>query len=369
VGNFIKLLLAVILTFFVIFILILILIPPVDRKDEKSVTENFIETWLRNENGTIATYIKDDDAFDEDLVKGREALSETLGLWMVYALEKDDQRLFKDTFQLLQKYFLEEDGFVNWKLDESGESKVSTNALVDDLRIIDALFQANEKWPGESYEKTAILMSAYVNRFNINRGILTDFYERLDKYSSDTLTLSYIKPAAMEKMRIHNLLDEQTFEKTGTILKHAPLKNGFYPKSYDSEKQTYLFDKKINMVDQALVAYHQTQIGAVSAELLEFIKKEIEEHGVVYGRYDRQTKEPVVEYESPAVYGILIMYCLEIGEKSLASTIYERMILFRNTNLQDPYNGGYSVKKGNTHIFDNLIPLIAEQRYIRSFSD
>lgn len=56
--------------------------------DTEYVTEDFIYQWLRNDNGTLATYIKDSEQIDEDLVSGREALSETVGIWMMYAVEK-----------------------------------------------------------------------------------------------------------------------------------------------------------------------------------------------------------------------------------------------------------------------------------------
>lgn len=329
------------------------------------MTENFIQAWMKNDNGTLATYLRDGNAYDADLVKGREALAESLGLWMLYAIEKDDQRLFQESFQLLEELFLEKDGFVYWKLNESGESEVYTNALADDLRIIDALLVAKEKWGQDQYEKTAILMSQYVNEFSTNRSILTDFYERLEQYSSSSITLSYIDISVIEKMRKGQLLDEQLFERTKAVLKNAPLKKGFYPKSYHVIKQSYAYDAEVNMVDQALTAYHQARMGIVSSEFLDFIKKEILKQGVIYGRYHLKTRKPAVEYESPAVYGILIMYCLEIKEEDLAKTIYDRMVLFRNNDDDDPYYGGYSIsKEGNTHIFDNLVPLLAETKLI-----
>ena len=39
---------------------------------QPSATKQFIEKWLKNDNGTFATYMKDSDSEDEDLVKGRK---------------------------------------------------------------------------------------------------------------------------------------------------------------------------------------------------------------------------------------------------------------------------------------------------------
>ncbi len=40
------------------------------------------------------------------------------------------------------------------------------------------------------------------------------------------------------------------------ILKQAPRKKGFFPKSYDIEKKAYSFDQEINMIDQLYTALH-----------------------------------------------------------------------------------------------------------------
>ena len=74
-----------------------------------------------------------------------------------------------------------------------------------------------------------------------------------------------------------------------------------------------------------------------------------------------QTKEPTVDYESPAIYGFLILYALEIEENDLAQAIYSRVKEFQIVDQDSEYYGGYSITDGNTHIFDNLIPLLAEQ--------
>ncbi len=360
VRKVIKLLVMLI---FIIVIIVIILNLPEKKKPKKFPTESFIVRCLQNNNGTLATYIKDSNIVDEDLVKGREALSETLGLWMLYALEIEDKQLFDETYQNLQNYFLEKDGYISWKINASGKSYVYTNALVDDFRIIDALLQADKKWGNENYVETANLISRYVNKFSKNNNVLTDYYERRLNYSSNHVTLSYIDPLALKKLKKRNWIDSQIYDNTLAILQDAPLKNGFYPKSYHVRKQSYKFDRDVNMVDQVLMAYHQSKVGIVSAEFLNFVKAEIERHGIINGKYDIQTKEPTVEYESPAVYGFLIMYALEMDEVDFARKLYERMIAFKDNDYKSPYYGGYSISEvGDTHIFDNLVPLLAERK-------
>lgn len=330
----------------------------VSESDDR--TEDFIEKWLKNENGTIATYIQKNETEDEDLVQGREALAETVGLLMFYALEKDSQLLFNEYYDQLKDLFLEEDGFVHWKLNEDGVSEVSSNAFIDDLRIMDALVQANVKWEDEQFLKTAEQIGKYLNTNNVNNGIFTDFYERNDQYASDDIKLSYIDIKAMDRLVENNLLDATVAENTARILGSVPLKNGFYPLSYNVVTKEYTFDEQVNIVDQAILAYHLVQIGGRCEEFLEFIKSEMGERELVHGMYSLETKKPVVDYESPAIYGYLISYALLLEEEELAESIYSRLKEFQVSDWRSDYYGGYSITDGNTHIFDNIIPLLAE---------
>ena len=332
---------------------------PEEIQNEK--TEKFIYRLLKNDNGTIATYIKNNDAVDEDLVKGRESLAETLGLLMYYALGKDDQTLFNRFYKQLTDYFLENDGFINWKLNEDGASDVTANAFVDDIRILYALAMADEKWHVDQYMTTAVSISGYLNEHNSVDDIYTNFYDQEYDYASSNISLSYIDIQGMEYLVDRGLLDSDIVSKTSEILMKAPLKNGFYPLSYNIEENEYTFSENINIVDQIILAYHYAQVGNKSKEFLKFIKNEIDNRGIIHGMYDRNTQEPTVDYESPAIYGFLILYTLEVGEEELAHTIYTRLKEFQVVDTDSEYYGGYSITEGDTHVFDNLVPLLAEQ--------
>ncbi|QQK81439.1 transcriptional regulator [Salicibibacter cibi] len=296
------------------------------------------------------------------VVSGRETLSETLGLWMSYALDKNDQELFDKIHEQLHELFLENDGFVHWKLTEDGESEISTNALIDDLRIAEVLLDAYNRWDAEEYLETADLINEYLSSHNVNHGILTDYYDQEENDASSDITLSYIDIQAMNKIAEEEQLNGQVVEETMRVLTEAPLDNGFYPSSYNVVTETYTFDDEINIVDQAIIAYHYARVGQPSVAFLSFIQEEMDNRGLVRGIYDRETRDPIVQYESPAIYGFLILYLLEINEIELAKEIFERMKAFQVTEESNDYYGGYSIQNGDTHIFDNLLPLMAEQQ-------
>jgi len=328
------------------------------KKEQSFATEKFIAKWLTNDNGTLATYIKDGNLEDIDLVKGRESLSESLGLWMEYALEKEDQSLFNQSYTLLKRYFLESNGFVNWKVTEMGQSDVFANALVDDLRICSVLFQASEKWSKPEYEQTAIRISNYLWKFNVIENTLTDYYVKNEDYASEVITLSYIEPVSLVLMENRNLIDARIYQNMFKILKDAPMNGSFYPKAYDVKKKKYLYDTEINLIDQALVALYRAKSGYSTEMFFIFVKREFEQHSVLFGQYDRTTEKSIVTYESPALYGWLILYSLEVGDEEFAEKVFKRMIQFKSNRLR--YYGGYSIYQGDTHIFDNLVPILAE---------
>ena len=78
-----------------------------------------------------------------------------------------------------------------------GKKLVTTNALVDDLRIIEALCEAGELWKEEEYEETATTISQYLLEHNRNEELLVDYYDETYKLNSKMLTLSYINPSAL----------------------------------------------------------------------------------------------------------------------------------------------------------------------------
>ena len=81
-------------------------------------TENFILRHMVNDNGTLATYRLVDTKAGTGEAKGREALSESAGLWLQYTLDKDDQALFDEQVKVIQDNFIYKNHIVLWKLSE-----------------------------------------------------------------------------------------------------------------------------------------------------------------------------------------------------------------------------------------------------------
>lgn len=330
-------------------------------KARSSPTEQFILQHMMNANGTLATYLQEGTSDTPEIPAGREALSESLGLWMQYAILKEDQALFDRSLEVLNRWFITPESYIPWKLSEDGRTEVNTNALVDDLRIIDALYKAFDLWGGETYRDLANQLSNTATSYLLKDGIFVDYYDFLRKESSDVISLSYLDMSAMANMLRDERLPAAIYQKHKTLLMNMPNDGRFYPKRYNLAQAAYKYDNSINLIDQLLVALNCADIGRASDELLTFIKGEFAQRQQIVGRYVRATGQPDVSYESPAVYGLSILLSLRLGDVEFAKQLLARMLELRGQD--NAYPGGY-VFDQNTHLFDNIYPLIAEQQLL-----
>ncbi|GGK37118.1 hypothetical protein GCM10010965_32460 [Caldalkalibacillus thermarum] len=103
---------------------------------DQNSTVKLVEQYYTAENGLIRAYgIPDNETF----------LSESIGLYMQYLLLAGEKERFDRQYNLLLNHFLAEaDGevFIQWKIGDT----ISTNSLVDDLRIIQVLTEAGHQF-------------------------------------------------------------------------------------------------------------------------------------------------------------------------------------------------------------------------------
>ncbi|WP_235550710.1 glycosyl hydrolase family 8 [Paenibacillus sp. Soil787] len=326
-------------------------------KISTSATEKFIQQYMINPNGTFATYLMDDVSVNADTVAGREALSESMGLWMQYAVLKQDQSMFESSYRLLKSHFISPQNYIIWKLSPNGQVSVTTNALGDDFRIIDSLLNASILWNDDEYQELAKEISdTLVTSVQMN-GYFVDFHDFLRDESPSTLSLPYVDISALKKMNQKGIIDNSTYVKYSDLLLKMPDDGVFFPKVFDVNTKQYVFDESVNIIDQLIVGIHCAELGRKSEGLISFLKTEFEHQGKLMGRFTRANRKADVTYESPSIYGLAILLAIKSDDHDWAKKLYKRMISLRDQDKS--YIGGYVFDK-NTHIFDNLFPLLAE---------
>lgn len=331
----------------------------INRKENPDVTAIFMDEHMANDNGTTATYLKPAPSEHPDIVAGREALSESLGLWMQYAVLTEDQTRFDDNIRLLTTHFLDQnpESYIRWKLQPDGQAEVTTNALGDDLRILDALQKAHELWGQEEYLQLAKDIGASLKASSQTDGYLVDYHDFERNESAAVLSLVYVDISALREMRDNEILTASDYERYEDLLLRMPSSGVFFPKTFRIASGQYEYDTSINLIDQLIIGIHLAEMGHPPKELMLFLKEEFLKNHRLYGRYDRETRKPGTDYESPAVYGLAMILAIKTDDLPWAKQLYDRMIQFRGQDRA--YPGGY-VFDGNTHAFDNLFPLLAE---------
>jgi endo-1,4-beta-D-glucanase Y len=345
------------ITCIIVGISISVFLKDIKGEDPASTTQHFIEKYMTNPNGTLASFLIDDGTANPDFGAGREALSESLGIWMQYAVEKQNADLFKQSYDILRNKFLSPKGYVFWKLRADGQPMVNTNALGDDFRIIDALLKAYDLWKQEEYLSIAEGISTTLMTSVRTNGYFVDYHDFSINYSSNSLSLVYVDASAMQSMKQHKLMDQVTYEKHMDLLLNMPVDGVFYPKLVDVNTKQYAFDKDVNLIDQLIVAIHSAELGMKPDRLIQFLKTEMDQNHKLFGRYNRTSKVAAVDYESPAVYGLAVLLALKSNDSVWAEQLNTHMLSFRDKDLS--FKGGY-VFSQNAHMFDNLIPLLAE---------
>lgn len=322
--------------------------------NEMSATELFIQKYLLMENGMIRTNFS-------DRKDGKLALSESLGLWMDYLVAKGDMTQFDRAYKTMKEEFQLSNHLLSWKIEDGVGAK--TNALIDDLRVIEALFKMGELTNNRDYIDEAVEMAKAIKDHHISNGYFVDFYDVEHEEKNDFTTISYLKPNALFYMEKYKILEPNVVTNMLTLLKQLPIENGFYPETYFLKEDRFAFEEEVNLIDQIYIGLHREQANVDSSILFDWLKETFYKENQLFGRYDAKTKKPTVTYESVAVYSLTIIYSLEKGDQIFAKDVYDRMIELRVADKGDPYFGGYVADDNtDTHSFDNLLASIAERK-------
>ncbi|MGE7023828.1 transcriptional regulator [Solibacillus cecembensis] len=314
-------------------------------------TQQFIEKHLLT-NNLLQTDLTE---------RSKEYLSESIGLWMEFLVEQNDPIQFEKQVQVMEKYFLTKDNTVSWRILNGETSTV--NALIDDLRIMQALYNGTEQWE-ERYKKLADKMATAMIQLNVKDGFLVDYYDVATSSQADFVTMSYIIPKAYDMLYEKDFITKTQYTDNRDLVANAPLsKDGFFPQRYNVTTKSYEYEDEINLIDQYYIGYHRAQWGYEVRTLVALTKEAMASQGVLYGRINPTTKTPTVNYESAAVYALATLMMLELEEKELAQQLYERLLTLRNSDTESDYYGGYIVvDRLYTHFFDNVLALLAERK-------
>ncbi|WP_172674805.1 hypothetical protein [Cellulosilyticum ruminicola] len=187
----------------------------------------------------------------------------------------------------------------------------STNALIDDFCIVEALFLAAETFDNPLYRKQALDYANVLYQTNTTKAIVTS------GYISDSFPLYY---------------------------------NNYNYETYNKDS--------IHIVQGLKTLLQLAEIDALPSTSLQWLKQRIAE-GTLYGSYTI-TGEPLTDIQSAAAYALAARIAANVGDYPLYNQCIQRMEQYKITDKPSEMLGALgNAETGEAFSFDQLSALLA----------
>ncbi|TFE31685.1 glycosyl hydrolase family 8 [Cohnella luojiensis] len=320
-----------------------------------------------DDSGGIYTNLRNDVPKVSGTATGHQMLSESTGLMMLYALRNGDQMLFDQQFSFLNKHLITKTGLVRWMVDlEDDSHDVSSNASIDDLRIIWALREADRMWgqeKGRLYSKKAEKISVALQKHNVTGGILTDYFDWKSEQPADSVTSSYLDLKTIWDLAENDEDWKPVYESSLQILKEAALSNGLYKKTYKWKTGDWEPIESVHLVDTLYCAYHLAEVGKDVSPTIRLIETRMEAEGKLHGRLHPDGTS-AGDLESPAVYALAIRLLDIVNPKHpIIEKLKQRLQDMAVSDSNSMYQGAFvHLPDLEGYSFDQLQSLLVEKK-------
>lgn len=330
-----------------------------DGRDNVSLA--FIEGVMSDGSGGFYT----NTAVRGDSPSGKDVLSESQGLVMMAALERNDRELFDRTWNFTKNHLMKS-GIAAWYVNSAGVP-ADVNALLDDLRLWHALYRAGQQWPDGAYAADAAEMLAAMKELCLdekNRPV--DFTDLESKIRSDTISLQYLDLAALKAMAEADPDFEEVYQTAENILLDGKISESFplFYKNYNYTARSY-DSGNLNSAEALYTLWNLSRAGLLPEDSLNWLRDRVMK-GTLAARY-RINGEVVSGYNfhSTAVYGLAALIALASDDADLFEMALRRMDRQLILDADDVYFGAYSQPKAVVYSFDQLIPLLVNVSLMR----
>lgn len=319
---------------------------------------HWIEKNLINAQGGIVS------RFDLLGKPDETVLSESQGLMMNYAVGADDKDLFEKLFAYSVMH-MNDYGLCAWSNDSSSNNQ--TNALLDDLRILNAIINANEKWGG--YSEVIQVYSSNLLTYNTENNQLIDFFDTKEEKKASRFTLCYADFEILKKL---TAIDPrwEAIEANAETLVLGGLINESFPLFYS----WYNFEKKgyetsdLHMAEQLITLYHLSEINSLPENTANWLWNHIHDEDL-YPFYSVNGK-PAEEnnYHSTAIYAITALIALSEENWFIAAEAFAAMEQLRIKQTDSSFFKIFGNPDGSgIYAFDQCCALLAYQQAEKLF--
>lgn len=329
---------------------------------EEEILLDFIKTKLTNDDGGIHTNYMAIES-EGDITKGHSILSESQGLMLLYELQKDEKENFDYTLDYIKQYMILNSKLISWRVDEAKKSNVS--ATIDDLRIVKALLIASEKWNDMSYRKLALNIAKGIRKDLLDKNILMDFNDGMEK--SNTTTLCYLDLPTLNMLaNIDYTSWKSVYNESLKIINYGYISDSIplYAKNYNVIDKSYDDEKYIDTLLSMIVILNKAEVGEDISKSVEWIKNEFSLHEKIVISYSKIDGSPTSDIQSTSIYSIVTQIASKIDDKELEAISMDKIRNFQVKNQKSEIYGGYGSEDGReVYSYDNLNALLAYRSF------
>lgn len=325
----------------------------VTNAEREALCLDFVQNHMLTAQGGVRTNYLDTDE-QADVATGAQVLSESVGLWMEYAVSVGDTGTLQRTLAFVRQY-LDTGEILSYRYSPlTGAYPV--NALIDDFRIIRALLTA-DGLPGA--RETALAYAARLYGTNVKNGYLFDLYDTTYAETNDSITLCYLDFPTLQLLAQKDTAWAPVEQTMLEIAESGYLGDDFplYANAYGYALQAY-DTEDIQTVQSLLTVYHLLQIGACPQRTLDYLRRNVES-GALYGAYHR-SGTPASTVQSTAIYALCARIFNAAGDADTCRLCLSRMNEFQVLDINSEVFGAFAdAKTKQGYAFDNLMALLA----------
>ena len=304
----------------------------------------------------------------KEYATGHEILAESEGLIMSFYLKTREQQKYDWHFDFLTEKMISPTNSLRWRVSEDTRSGSNISASVDDLRVIRALFEGYQLWGNSKYQQLYLKLEKALRQKSVVDSYLVDYYHQ-DLPASVT-TLSYLDLKTIKLLTNINSEWDNVYKSSLSIIKRGFISDSLpmYYKQYDLNRENFVHDDTINLIDSLLTLLHLAEVNQHSDLSIDWLKEQISVHGRLYCVYDLDSGEPspAQHYESTAVYAIAMRVCLVLDEYELYHTLAAMMLELQVMDLNNEVYGAFADGRSlQAYSYDNLQAILALKGYNR----
>lgn len=335
---------------------------------------DFIKTKMRSSFGGVFTNFKDrvDDATSNEVYPyGHHQTAEHLGLFLWTAAALEDHAAFEDAYAFLTRRMLSpRTDVVNWAIDKTtgtpmlqsdapGAPLLSSNAPLDDFRVVNGLVAGWEQWKDPRYYWTALRIGNALFETSTTAAMrLPEYPEGLVAYAYnwaesagagetdlEVIPIDYADLWTMTWLSERDRRWAPVIDANARLMERASLPAGHFWNSYLTETMTLSGDfeyrdtiagQKIKAIQSLWTAIHLARIGRIGAarRALDFYEKIYAERGRIaeYLNADgSECTEPdlasTLHQGEARIYAQLVRLAYYLGDTTFGDQVIAQKIL------------------------------------------